>query len=156
MALDLVRALAHSPLTAALNRSVWAFAVIEMAHLMALAVFGGGVIVSGLRALGVWLRGVDRAALFRSLAPVMGLATAALLITGALLFSSAPVKYVFNLAFRWKMLLLVAELTSYFILHQFAVRPPGALAPAGLSALAVLTMALALAVGVAGRLIGLL
>ena len=45
-------ALAHSPLGHAMQTSKWDFAVVEMVHLLALALLGGSVLVIDLRLLG--------------------------------------------------------------------------------------------------------
>jgi len=154
--LSVIGALARSPLTHAMNASVWAFAVIEMAHLLALAVLGGAMIVACLRAMTVWLKSVETADLLRALSPIVVIALAVTVVSGGLLFSSAPLKYFFNIAFRSKMLALATALLSYAALYRLAARPPPALPAFVQPALAALTLALWLAVGVSGRLIGLI
>ena len=53
----LFMALAHSPLGHAMQASKWDFALVEMVHLLALAVLGGCVLIVDLRLLGVILKG---------------------------------------------------------------------------------------------------
>jgi len=154
--LSVFRWLAHSPLNAAMNKSVWAFAVIEMGHLVALAVLGGASLVLSLRVIGIWLKDVEATAVARSLRPVLAISLGVLILSGLLLLSSAPLKYYFNVAFRAKMLLLLLALASNLAMLLLIDRPAAVASKAALPALAALSLLLWLGVGVCGRLIGLI
>jgi len=156
IALGFLHWLAHTPINAAMNRSVWAFAVIEMIHLLALAVLGGVVILVCVRGMGLWLKTSPLPRLVRASWPVFGAALAVALVSGALLMSSAPMKYGFNVAFQAKMALLILALAGYAAVSGLATRRDPATHPVALKAVSALTLALWLGVGVGGRLIGLI
>lgn len=54
----LAESVAHSPTIQALNQTVWAFSLVEISHLLFLAMLGGATLVLALRTLGVTLGGV--------------------------------------------------------------------------------------------------
>lgn len=89
--LALARSLQETSLRLDLSQSTWAVPIIGAIHVLAIAWFGGAVLVrdSQLRRFR-WI----------------GLSI--LLITGALLFWSEPLRLYYNLFFRAKLLLLVA------------------------------------------------
>lgn len=152
----LFRAYAHSTLGQALRRSTWTFAIVEVVHLLALAVLGGVVLVTVAAALGLGRARRPVAATVLGLRPVFlgGLVT--LLVSGALLVGTNPMKYYFNDAFRAKMLLLVLALAATFWLAQQAghARERGPLVALRIAAAVSLILWVGVALG--GRLIGLL
>jgi hypothetical protein len=64
-------ALAHSPLGHAMQTSRWGFAVVEMVHLLGLAILGGSVLIVDLRLLGVILKGESAITINRELSRVL-------------------------------------------------------------------------------------
>jgi hypothetical protein len=152
--LPLFRWLAGSTLGLAMSRSTYGFAIVEMVHLLALALLGGSVLIIDLCALG-WLRlRQPPAQVARALLPLAVGSLSGLVASGILLVADGPLRYYGNAAFRAKMLLVVAASIFYFTLHWRAVR--GAGAPALRKAAALIALALWLGVGLAGRAIGLL
>ena len=87
--LALARYLQDTPLRLDLSQSTWALPIIGAIHVLAIAWFGGAVFVNDSR--------LNR---FRWI----GLSI--LLITGALLFWSQPLRLYYSEFFRWKILLL--------------------------------------------------
>ena len=131
-----------------MRAETWQFAITETVHLLALAVLLGSVLLVNLRLLGI-LRGWSPAQMTRTLGPFTGAGLIAMLVTGALLFVSEPLKYYNNDAFLPKMLFLTAA-----ILYHFTVYRKAAAAPALLSKLAALvSIALWFSIGAAGRAI---
>jgi hypothetical protein len=88
--LELARWLQDTSLRLDLSQSTWAVPIIGAIHVLAIAWFGGSVLVID-----------SRLRRFRW----TGLAI--LLFTGALLFWSQPLRLYYSQFFRWKMLLLV-------------------------------------------------
>jgi hypothetical protein len=151
--LDLFHALAHSSLGLALRASTWAFALIEIVHLLALAVFGGTVLLINLRFWGAGLKLETVSKVVRSLSPQMLGSLAVMVITGVLMVTSGPMRYYYNAAFRWKMALFLAGALIQFALYRRALKTDFDTSirqriTAGLS------LAIWLAVALAGRAIG--
>lgn len=146
---------AATPLSLAIRQSSWAFAVIEVLHLFALAALGGALLIGGLRLIGPAFRFADRAEVWKGVRPVIGWSLAAAIASGVLLVGSNPLKYYFNDAFRWKMALLAAALVVTIGIDRLASRDANQRALVA-GAAAVGGLALWLGVGLAGRLIGLL
>jgi hypothetical protein len=140
----------------AINNSLYAFALIESVHLVALAVIGGAVLVVDLRLLGAGFKRQSVAEVALAARPWLIGSMIAIVATGFLLFASlAASKYYYNEAYWLKMYFLLAA-----IVFTFAVRQPYALRamPGGQAALgkgiAVLSIFLWLGVAVMGRTIG--
>jgi len=139
------------PIGTAIRESLWAFAAIEAAHLLSLALMGGAVLIVDLTVLGVALKG-SPAQVERDARPWMRIALAGLIITGFFLFMSEPVKLYDRPAFWVKMAALTAALVVTFLIHNPIIRKGGEGALARVVALA--TIALWLVVAIAGRWIG--
>ena len=132
-----------------MGASVWAFAVVELFHLLALAMFGGTVLILNLRLLGLRLQRRPVAEVARELSPYSLASLGVLIFSGALLVIDGPLRYYGNSAFRLKMLLLAVAIACSFTLHRRAVR-----AETRARVAAVLSLLLWLSVGLAGRAIG--
>ena len=96
-----------SPLGVAIAESRYAFALIEGAHLIGLAVALGLLFVVDLRLLGVVLRDVPARRVMSQLRPWIIGGFAVIFVTGTLLFWSAAGRMVLSLAFPIKLLLIV-------------------------------------------------
>src|SRR5690348_11344352 len=120
--LPLFKWVSETPVGQAINRSPWAFAVIESVHLLGLAAIGGAVIVLDLRLLGLGLRDqpIDRIA--RDAHPWLVSSLVVMLVTGVLLFSSEPVKCYQSTAFWVKMSsLLLAMIFAFTVRTKVAM-----------------------------------
>jgi hypothetical protein len=147
----------HTALAAAMRKSTWAFAVVEMIHLIGLALLGGVVLIVNLRLLGVFLRERPADRIARELLPWLVASVAALTVTGILMVSEETMKCYYNAAFRFKMLLFVAALLLSIGVHRRLAGSPENHDSGPLTKLAAGTsLALWLCVGVAGRAIGYL
>jgi len=147
----------HTALAAVMRKSTWAFAVVEMVHLIGLALLGGVVLIVNLRLLGVILRGRPADRIARELSPLLVASVAVLLVTGILMVSEETMKCYHNTAFRLKMLLFLPALLLSVAIHRRlagAGDQPDSGRAAKLAAGA--SLALWLGVGVAGRAIGYL
>jgi hypothetical protein len=147
--------LGNTPVGAFMQRSTWGFAVVEMVHLLGLALLGGSVLVIDLSLLGFGLRGVRKTQVVRSLAPLFRLSLVAMLVTGVLLLSEEALKCYYSPAFRLKILALALAVPLSWALHRQALRNGGADdASRRVRFAAALSLALWLCVGIAGRAIG--
>ena len=147
----------HTALAAAMRKSTWAFAVVEMIHLLGLALLGGAVLIVNLRLLGVILRGRPADRIARDLWPLLVASMAVLTVTGVLMVSEETMKCYHSTAFRLKMLMFVPALILSFGIHQKLARR-GRTTRSGRAArlAAGASLALWFGVGVAGRAIGYL
>ena len=127
------------------------FPAIEATHLLALALLGGSLLIVVLAVLGVGLKRPP-AELLRSARPYVTAAIVALVVTGVLLGVSEPLKLYDRRAFLVKMIALaLALLVTYRV---FNPRIEGSREGAMTRNVAGLTIALWLAVAIAGRWIG--
>ncbi len=155
--LQLFRWIEHTRLSVAIRASTWGFAIIEMVHLLALALLGGAILVLGLRMLGVILQRQPLARVARGVAPLLLTGLLAMLCSGALLVADGPLRYYANAAFRTKMLMLAVAVACGFPLYRAARRSSDLGAPPPwLRWAAALSLVLWLAIGLAGRAIGVL
>jgi len=149
--------LAHSWLGNSIRQSTWAFALIEMVHLAALALLGGCLLVAVLRVFGWVLAAQGIAEVARGLGRLAAAALLTLIASGVLLFADGPLRYYANVAFRTKLLLLLAALAGAAVTRRLAQRTaPAAAASLSLKTAAAVTLGLWLSVGIAGRVIGVL
>lgn len=151
----LFEAYSHTTLSGAVRESRWIFAVFEIVHLVGLSLLGGGVLIAGARLAGWPVAGLDRAIVWQGLRPVV---IAGLLIavgSGIVLVGVNPLKYYFNPSFNVKIALLLAGIALAVVVDQLVRR--GVNAPLALwRGLAAGLALVFLAVGLAGRAIGLL
>jgi len=155
----LFRWLGHTSFSILIRRSTWAFATIEIVHLLGLAILGGAILIVDLRLLGVGMRRQSVSRTARELLPLLLSGLGAMLVSGALMLSAFPMKYYHSPAFRLKMVLLLLAIGFYFTLHLRVVKPSaddGAETRPSIwsKAAALASLALWLGVGLAGRAIG--
>jgi len=155
--LSLFVALAHSPLGEYMQSSKWGFALVETVHLLALAILGGSVLMVDLRLLGLILPKESAKTVGKDLSKLLLVSLFFLVLSGVAMLSEEALKCYHNPAFRWKMALLIVAIVFYFTLHRKALINTDKQAPTPWSrAAAVISLALWLGVGVAGRAIGLI
>ncbi|MBP2299211.1 hypothetical protein [Azospirillum picis] len=151
-------ALETSGLGEALRQSVWVYPLVEVLHILGLALLVGAVAAFDLRLLGVGCR-LPASPLSRLLLPVAATGLALTVPTGTLLFISEATALAANPAFLAKMALLVLALANIALFHHGAGRtiaawdgrPPPMARVAGAVSLALWVGVLAL-----GRLIAYL
>jgi hypothetical protein len=154
--LGLCHWLATSRIGIIMRDSTWDFAIVEIVHLLALAIFGGAVLLVNLRFLGLWFRLQPISKIARELLPLTGGGVIVMLVSGFLLVANGPVRYYYNPAFRIKMALFVFALLFHFTLQIALARRPlkRETSPVWLRISSVLSLFLWLSIGVAGRAIG--
>jgi hypothetical protein len=141
--------------SAAIRDSTWMFAVIEMLHLLGLAMLLGSLVVLQLRLLGLGMRRQPVSQLARELAPWIRGGLAFMIITGVPLFLSEALKCYASPPFAFKMLLLSLATVSHLLIFRWALRTEGsARLPFWTKPAACLSLALWFGVGLAGRAIG--
>jgi len=145
--------IAHTGPGVLIQRSTYAFPVLEVLHLMGLTLLLGVVLTLDLRLLGVGLRRQAAPVVVQSLSPAFWAGLALTLGSGTILFIGEPVKCFFNLAFWWKMGLLIVALAVQTLLFHRAAQAPRDSAAAG-RLIAILSLVLWSGVGLAGRAIG--
>ena len=148
--------LTNTPAFALMRNSKWAFAIVEMIHLLALTGLGGVVLLVDLGVLGVGLRRRPIANFARELSPIFGWCLATMIVSGALLVTAEPMKCYYHPAFRLKMVLFAVALIFAFTVHRKSVNSAGEPPLLGLKLAAVASLTLWLGVGLAGRAIGFL
>ena len=148
--------LAKTHLGIVMRDSTYGFAIVEIGHLLALAVFGGAILLVDLRFLDLGFKMQPTAQVARELLPLTLGGVIVMSITGFLLFMGGTVRYYHNPAFRLKMLLFFIALSFHFILQiRVARQHPVKQRNSGwLKAAAVVSLILWLSIGLAGRAIG--
>jgi hypothetical protein len=145
----------ESGLGRTVRESVWAFAVIESVHLLALATMGGAVLVVDMRALKLGLRQRKVAELARETRPYMSLALVVLIISGIALFASEGTKCYYSYPFWVKMFaLFAATIFTYTIRSRVVTADESRFSSGTRTAVALVSLALWFTVAASGRWIG--
>jgi hypothetical protein len=100
----------HTVIGTVVRESIWLFPIIEVVHLLGLAVLGGAILLVDLRLLGIGLHGVPVASLARSARPWLWASLALTIGSGVLLFLSEALKCFENPAFWLKVVFLIVAL----------------------------------------------
>jgi hypothetical protein len=139
----------------AISASPWAFAVIESAHLLALGVIGGAVLMLDLRLLGLGLRDQPIERVARDAHPWLVSSLLVMVVSGVLLFSSEPIKCYHSTPFWVKMWsLLFATIFAFTVRRKVALAGEGRVKPVWLKVVAIVSLTLWFGVGAGGRWIG--
>jgi len=94
----------------AMNGNVWAFPVVETLHMVAIVLLVGTAAVVDFRLLGWRLKSMPVAELAGELGPWTLAGFVGVLITGPLLLSTDPDRYVGSFYFRFKMTFLLLSI----------------------------------------------
>jgi hypothetical protein len=136
-----------------IRESAWLFPVIEVFHLLALALLGGILILVNLSLAGRRFGNTSTPELARDLRPWMFGSILVMLVSGFLLFSTEAVKMYGNWAFQLKMTLLLLALVFTLTVHHRVIMSQRA--PLALRRLAAgVSLLLWLGVGLGGRALG--
>jgi hypothetical protein len=140
----------------AINESLYAFAYIETAHLVALAVLGGATLLVDFRMLGLGLKEQSVTELARIARPWLNWSLFTVLLTGFFLFASlAATKYYVHTYFWVKMYFLAAAIVFTYTLRQWVINGGDARADSGAGKVAgMLSAFLWAGVAFAGKAIG--
>jgi len=148
--------LERTSLSVAINESLWAFAVVEAIHLLALAVIGGAVLVVDLRLLGFAFQEQKVGDVARVAQPWFLWSLAAMLLTGFVLFLSlAASKYYVHNYFWVKMYFLAGGMVFSALIRHRVIMGDDARANSALGkVVAIVSLFLWSGVGFAGKAIG--
>jgi len=150
--------LAKTPGSVALHESLYAYPLVESAHVLTLCVFVGTAVLFDLRLLGLTLRQVPASEVLDRLLPWTKAGFGVMVVTGALLFYAIPVRTYQNVFFRAKVVLLLLAGLNVWIFTRTSQRRMAdwdldEAAPGGARVAAALSLALWAAIIVAGRMI---
>jgi hypothetical protein len=149
--------LGHTAVGRAMQHSTYGVAIVEMVHLLALALLGGTILLVDLRLFGVGLKRQPASGLAQELAPLFWGSFAVIVLSGLIILSAEPMKCYYNTAFRAKMAILFVALLFHFTLHRDAVAATKQRnSTVWAKSAAAVSLTLWLAVGLAGRAIGFL
>ena len=153
--LALFQWLEASGLGRAVRESVWAFAVIESIHLIALVTMGGAALIVDMRLLNLGLRQRPVAELAREAQRFLSAGLVLLILSGSALFASEAVKCYYSTPFRIKIItLFFATIFTYGVRNRVALAEEGRVGSASKAIVAVLSIGLWFTVAAAGRWIG--
>jgi len=145
----------ESGLGRAVRESVWAFAVIESIHLLALVTMGGAALIVDMRLLNLGLRQRPVAELAREAQRFLSAGLVLLILSGSALFASEAVKCYYSTPFRIKIItLFFATIFTYGVRNRVALAEEGRVGSASKAIVAVLSIGLWFTVAAAGRWIG--
>lgn len=117
-----LEAVGNSPIGVFMAENPSAFPWAETFHVMAITTVIGVIAIVDLRLIGVASTSYPVSRLTKALLPLTWIAFACAVVTGLLLFSSQPLTYYDNFAFRMKMVLLVAAGFNMVVFHLLTMR----------------------------------
>lgn len=132
------------------------FAVVQMFHLLGLALMGGSVILSDLRILGVLMTDVPSKVVFQNTQKLFTLSLIVLVVSGIFMASAVSLKLYYNEAFWAKMAgLALGTLFVYFVRKPLFTRfEHDTISPAAIRATALSSLIIWFTVAASGRWIG--
>ena len=146
-----------SALGTSVRDSVWIYAFDQAAHLVALCVFAGAVLVVDLRLLGGGFKNRPIAQVARDAQPWLVWGLVALLVTGVPQLFSNSIKEYYSEWFWYKMYaLLVAFIFTFTVRQKVAFADEGRVRPTQAKLVGIASILLWGGVAVTARLIGLL
>jgi hypothetical protein len=155
MLLPLFEMAEGSAIGVAVRDSLWLFPVVEVFHLIGLAIIGGAILVVDFRLLGLGLRSHPVSRLARDVQPWVIGSLIMMVLSGVPLFLSEAIKCYYSFAFWTKMTaLLLAVIFTFTVRRSVAFAPDGRFSPASYRAVGVTSIALWSTVGWGGRWIG--
>jgi hypothetical protein len=150
--------LGHTALSYYIQRNAVAFPILEVLHVIAITLVVGSIFVVDLRLLNLCSKSYRITHLLRAVLPLTLCAFVFALLTGFLLFSSQPVRYL-HTPFPIKMGLLMLAGVNMAVFHLWTERriaawDKGGVTPLGARIAGGVSMVLWIAILVAGRFIG--
>ncbi len=141
-----------------LHESLYAYTLIESAHVIGIMLFVGSIAMVDLRLLGLTWRDVPVSEMNARILPWTVVGFVLMFVTGLLLFYAIPVRTWHSLWFRTKVILLIAAAINVWVFHRRVERNRAqwdtvALPPRAVRISAALSLALWVGVVVMGRMI---
>jgi hypothetical protein len=148
--------LAQTHIGIAMRDSTWAFAIVEIVHLIGLVAFGGVVLFFDLRLMGFGFTEQPVAQVAGEFLPITVGGIALMFFTGSLLLASGPMRYYYNTPFRIKMGLFFLGVIYHLTLQIRLSRqgPETTISRSRLRVAGICSLLLWSGVGMAGRAIG--
>jgi len=158
MLLSFVQWLQFTGFFTALRGSAYAYPIVLSLHMIGIALFGGMVLMTDLRLLGLGMRHATITEVVNGLRIPKRIGLLLILACGLLLFGSEALKYYPNPYFWTKMTLLIAATVHYFVFRGSIYNNTEELdkspvVPGRVKAAAVLSMVIWMSIPVCGRLI---
>ena len=120
--LEICQWLENTPLGVEIRESLWWFPLLNLAHLLAMAVAAGTIAFVDLRLLGLGLKRAPVSQVAANLLPWTWAGFAVLFVSGSLLIVSEAVLLYNNAAFRIKVVLLLLAGLNVLIFHRTVYR----------------------------------
>jgi len=117
--------LGNTSWSVSLLESFWVWPLIESTHVLAIMLFVGSAMMMDLRLMGLRFGGVRASDFTSRLLPWTRGGFVVMAITGVLLFYSAPLRYYYNIFFRFKVLLLIVAGINIWVFHSRIHRSVG-------------------------------
>ena len=131
------------------------FAVVQMVHLVALALLGGTVLVSDLRLLGVLLTDVSSESVLNNMDRWFSVALIVIVVSGVFMSSAVAIKLYYNEMFWAKMIgLFFGAAFVYFIRRPLLRFPHDTINVWSLRLIAISSIVIWFTVAASGRWIG--
>ncbi|HEY1837007.1 MAG TPA: DUF6644 family protein [Rhizomicrobium sp.] len=150
--------LAATPWSIQLHESLYAYTLIESAHVIGIMLFVGTIAMVDLRLLGLAWRDTPVSQMSARVLPWTVAGFILMLITGLLLFYAIPIRTWHSLWFRTKMVLLIVAAINIWIFHRRVERDralwdEAPLPPRGARISAAISLSVWIGVIVMGRMI---
>jgi len=110
--------LAETPWSIALHESLYAYTLIESAHVIGITLFVGTIAMVDLRLLGLAWRDVPVSQMNARILPWTIAGFVLMFVTGLLLFYAIPIRTWHSLWFRTKMVLLIVAAINIWFFHR--------------------------------------
>jgi len=109
--------LGNTPWSVALLESLYMWPLIESTHVLTIMLFVGTAVMMDLRLLGVSFGGIPVSEFTGRMLRWTRGGFAVMVVTGLLIFYSAPLRYYYNVFFRLKLILLVVVGLNIWLFH---------------------------------------
>jgi hypothetical protein len=109
--------LAHTRVSVAMTESIWAFPIVESIHVLSLCLFLGMTTILDLRLLSLVMRDLTVFEVANRLLPWTAVGFVLMVVSGALTFLNAPVRYYENVFFRIKVAALLLAGLNVWVFH---------------------------------------
>jgi len=101
----------------ALRESTWVYPIIESIHVLSLCLFLGFAVILDLRLVGIALQRTRVSEISQRLMPWTVAGFVVMVVSGALLFYSSPVRFYGNVFFRVKAAMLILAGLNAWVFH---------------------------------------
>jgi hypothetical protein len=117
--------MAATPASRALHEALWVYPVVATVHVIGLSLVVGIAAILDLRLMGLAMRRVAVSEMAERLLPFVAAGLVSMVVSGALLFYSDPVRYYPNVFLRLKLAVLILAGVNAWIFHRTVYRSVG-------------------------------